>query len=324
MAMLNLQALGETQAIDEARQLRQQLAQASYGRGAVLLGMAGQDSYQDRGLVLAACDLLMDAIQLGRTQVEPYLLLAHVFIVYRDDKQARRYLALAREIEPGHPDIELYSAFLEAGIGDEGEREQEGPRAGQGLVNQTSLANVDDVDPDVLFEQLELEIQRRLREAMSSELAVMQPSAAGLEEQRTQLNQFSAGLTGLQRQLERLAAELDVLDLSRKLRPLEVLQNRLGRVLGQSERMRDLLGRIGELKHQARELSDRAASQAGDDPGPDRLARQSQCLEALLDGCDGLADGIEALEAEQVNISELTAPYEDLCAAVEILQDTLD
>lgn len=123
--MLNLKAMAvalesET-AHDEARSLRQLQAQSALSRGAVLLGLAAADDYRDRALVLEACDLMLDAIQTGRGQIEPYLHLAHVFIVFRDDRQALKYLGLARELEPDHPDVMLYYDFLTRAVNGEGE-----------------------------------------------------------------------------------------------------------------------------------------------------------------------------------------------------------
>ncbi|MGV3524875.1 MAG: hypothetical protein ACO1RX_11650 [Candidatus Sericytochromatia bacterium] len=296
--------------LSDTRSLRPLQAQSALSRGAVLLGVAAADNYRDRALVLEACDLMLDAIQYGRGQIEPYLHLAHVFIVFRDDRQALKYLALARELDPHHPDVALYSSFLS------GPHAQETAPAENPVPSETTPWQSDLSDADAAYDELEQTIYTQVRAAMQSELAHLAPSPEVCLTLRQHVQHLGDAYTRIQTRLRQLEGEFDVLELSRKAKPLELLLRRSERVLAQAEEMGDLGTQMDGLEKQAAALLQDVLA----DERTDTDAR----LEDLIDACDRVADALDALETAQVPCAELLVRYERVVAKVAQIQDEVE
>lgn len=89
------------------------LARSACNQGIALMGQAESNNYQNREQVIQACGLFMDAIQVARRQIEPYLHMARALLVFGDDNKALKYLQAARELEPEHPDVKTYLNYLQ-------------------------------------------------------------------------------------------------------------------------------------------------------------------------------------------------------------------
>lgn len=89
------------------------LARSACNQGIALMGQAESNNYQNREQVIQACGLFMDAIQVARRQIEPYLHMARALLVFGDDNKALKYLQAARDLEPEHPDVKTYLNYLQ-------------------------------------------------------------------------------------------------------------------------------------------------------------------------------------------------------------------
>lgn len=299
----------QQQNLDDARDTRLLSSRSACSQAVALLSIAAQDAYQDRELVLQACNLLMDAIQLARQNIDAYLHLARVFIIFRDDRQALKYLKLAQEYEPEHPDIQMYLSFLV-------DVASEGTSAAPPTVS--SLA-VPESDGDILYEELEQYVYKKVQAMMSLGLAIFQPVLAG--DAFFQLCKITDDLNldyqQIQAKMQALAQEMDVLDLQKKMRPLEIMLHRLQNTQRYSERLQAADQANRSLLEYTQALYERAQHNPRD-------AEIAMHLETLLDQCDQLADEIDQLEAAHVNIQPLVPIYEQSSERLSEIQDLLE
>lgn len=290
---MNLHMLAATaDAHRETDQAERQLqAEAAIGQATALLGLAEREDWQNRERVLSACHLLMDAIQLQRGLITPYLYLTHVMIVFRDERQALHYLQQACAIDATDPDVVAYQAFLsQPGVTD-----SDADRAPDPEPSETGPA----VEPPLTRAGLEQQIYRQLQRVLSQ--AEPAPAPETCEPLRRRCRRLEAVYGQLEQARQRLAP--DDFGLQQRLRPLETLLARCRRSLAQAE----------ELQALQRDIDALAAAVAGWSDGS---------LNRLYDACDQLANRLDALDG-QVEMAGLTARYERMIAAAGQLQQAL-
>lgn len=286
---------------------RHQRADADYDEGIAALARARDSGYSDRAALLAAGQKLLGALQRNRTSPRPYLALGYLFLLTGDRERARRYLGEAMRLDPGS---ELARDLLESldavrrvslDAGDTLKR----------LQTQPAVS-----DYDALYEQLEAGIRTALQRLMQQPHPA-QPSPD--PEARAALAARSAELEGLASgfgsQITSLEAGLDTSALCQLLRPLEVLIHRYRRACALSETFADILAEIDASKHQTRILIHRLQFRHED------VNRE---LELRLDDCDAIADRLDALSDQKVDIAAVESHYRELIELVNVLQELLD
>lgn len=298
----NLAQLAQSERLEQAREDRLDQAEDLCSQGAVLLGLAEADGYAHRELVLQGCHLMMDAIQLARRFIDPYLHLAHVFLAFHDDAQALKYLKAAQEIEPANADVALYLAFLQDPQGRDGQDVDS--------VDAATAAGTpgDDLDLDALESWLHQQIRGWMQSDLVRPMLEPEPLAAGCQ-------RLAEALAEYQQRLQALDGEIEIAPLLLKLRPLELLLMRARRELAALRQLARLDQDLDRLETELGVLR----TQMGQD---DRSEAGIQAaFEAVFDHCDRLADALDALEGQARALVPRTARYETLVARIQDLQD---
>lgn len=305
----------DAQSLEAVRDQRLNQAKLWSSQGISLLSLAELDDYQNREIVLQACHLLMDAIQIKRDFVEPYLHLARAFIVFNDDQQALKYLLEARHYDPENQDIQRLLEFLQS---------TSSPKASQtAQLQETDLNQIFSQSMNAQdLEALEEAILRDIRNLLASEHTQIQASpdpqiqAALRQTQHSLQVQFQA----IQDRLNDLSQYTEISGLQLSLRPLEILLRRFNATLQLSERLAELQQEI--LRQKAIVTTALTQDQGSSDTASE--ARLEADLESVLDHCDQLADQLDELASANQDISSLEGVYQELVDVILLWQDRLD
>ncbi len=310
---LNLETLAKSSELEQQRQEREHFSSLACGQALALLGLAEKENYHNRERVIQACHLLMDAIQATRHQIDPYLHLARIFLVFQDDRQALKYLKLAQEIDAQNPDVLLYLAFLSENTSAATDPRpvakiepfQAGPDAAQ--------------DFDLLYAQIEKYLYQKVQGLMNSGLSGMGPtlSAEDYKKLCQECSQLQTEYAQLQTKLKLLETEMDIAELQKKARPLEILLMRFNRARQQSEQLQTVFQRIDELNQRAFGLLQKVRAALSDFDFDTEW-------DHLVDHCDLIADQLDDLDLAQIDISPLSGPYANMIAVVNQIQDHLE
>lgn len=269
---------------------------------------AGKRAGADAGEhFLRAYDQLIDAIRQNRSDARLYLALAYVLMAGGQFREARKALGQVRKLEPEHPQLQAYAARL---------AELEAAPSG-GRLPVCSIPAQLLSQPDQLHDFLEQQLYQQTRYGF--ELAGLSGSSqadwgASLETAQ----QLGQNLVTLREAIGCLEHEFETGALLARLKPLETLQTRFQ---GQIRQHQDL----DYLKAEILRLSEMALAYTDPDCPPLAGAEGlKQAAEIMFDGCDAVADRLDALEAEGIDISDLHQRYSRLLAAVEAMHEIFE
>ncbi len=271
-----------------------------------LIAEAESQGFVDKAPLKQAMRLFIQAARQKRRYVEPYVGLAYLSLLIEQREVAKKYLTTALQIEPNNEDALRLQSYL-----------TEEPEAlpEEGL----KLPELDDLDPDQLYDQLEQTLFGLIRELMKMPppLATLEPDA--LEALQKQTDELESQAQTYDKQIQSLEREFDTSELRRRIRPLEAMLKRAQKALEASEKMVQIQSQIQGLLQTVKNISARLAQ-----PTPELLQRTENELESLMDSCDWAADQLDALEEQGHDISPLAHSYHVLTAIIEQIRDSLD
>lgn len=283
---------------------RQGAARTQYDQATELLKVYNRTL--DKQTLRQCMLLLTECIRTSRSFPEPYILLGYVYHALRLPQLALKYLRVAEHLQRDNPTlIKLKQAILEGHQAPVVSRRKPGGSAFE-------LLDLENVDHDALYDELESLIAREVQTAMDIPVPV-RPTAS---------KDVIAELTGYQgsleqvlelvnTQLEIVEEEIDCAPLRSRLRLIESRWRQLTTLIEQCrnalELQRALLTAMSDIQI---ELFEPAPSEAR--------------LETFLDLCDAFADKIDEIDSKGLNISALKADYEALAEGINQLQDRLD
>ncbi|PKL76148.1 MAG: hypothetical protein CVV27_11765 [Candidatus Melainabacteria bacterium HGW-Melainabacteria-1] len=305
-----LKQLNQLGDLKEAQSILQQRDSQRYGAAQTLYTQA-QDllGAYNRSLdtqTLRQCMLVLtECIRASRSYPEPYLLLAYIYHALRLPQLALRYLRVVSHLQSDHPLLLKLQQAITDGY--------EAP-----LVQRKSsssgfaLLDLEEVDYDALYDEVDAHIAREIRTVMDIPLPVR---PQGSEELIADLQSWRVGIEQtlelLGSQLEVIEQEIDCGPLRSKLR---LIENRWRQLTAMEEHSRQFLNLRQAMFF---ELALVQAEADQDHPS-------EQQLEGFLDHCDAWADQLDTLSSRGLDISELESEYARLVEAVTQLQERLD
>ncbi|PKL76480.1 MAG: hypothetical protein CVV27_10075 [Candidatus Melainabacteria bacterium HGW-Melainabacteria-1] len=273
----------------DLRQRRSGHASQDFEQGLALLQQAIDEQFSHKHRLEQALAYFLTAIRLQRSNPEPYLAAAYLFLLVRDANRALSYIKCVRELQPDHPELPQWLAFFDHS----GKVPLEPPPA---------------ADADRLHDALQQQIQalaKHLRPPTPSPdpvtLRSLQQEQAGL---RQQLQDFNL-------RCDALDQELDTGDLRQALLPLE------GH-LAQLQSAIEAVFKQVQLQHALERLLENVRKQLT------QPIKEPSLLEKTLDQCDFYADQLDQLEADGYSIAALKVHYIRVIRAVEAWQEALD
>lgn len=271
-----------------------------------LIAEAESQGFVDKAPLKQAMRLFIQAARQKRRYIEPYVGLAYLSLLIEQREVAQKYLTTALQIEPNNEDALRLQSYL-----------TEEPEA---LPEESfKLPELDGLDPDQLYDQLEQSLFGLIRELMKMPppLATLDPDS--LEALKKQTDELESQAQTYDKQIQSLEREFDTSELRRRIRPLEAMLKRAQKALEASEQMVQIQSQIQGLLQTVRNISARLAQ-----PTPELLQRTENELESLMDSCDWAADQLDALEEHGHDISALAHSYHVLTAIIEQIRDSLD
>lgn len=260
-------------------------SESKYARAMALL----PDALEDPARLVDYARTLNEAIADQPRNPEPYFALGMLHIWLQNHSQARICLLKVLSLAPHDQDARILLETLE------NELESSG------------------LEADLELEDIEAALHALMRELSAMRL---EPTANGqvLLEQHGHYAKAMAHYRRLNARIQTLSTEVESVRLGLLLKPLEQGLARLRQILSYSE------GLCGIVTFSQR-LQRHVASHL-------RSGRRDQAAEALLedtmDACDALADALDSLESQGIEILEAATSYRRLLVLVEQWQDQLD
>lgn len=263
-------------------------------RGVECLLLAEEGGYTDKSLLTEACDSFMEAIKFNRQHTEAYVGMAYLLWLLGDHKQALTYLEQGLRTQPSHPDVHR-------------------------MIQQISGRKVTEVPSrEQISNQRVLELVKALLAEVETEnlnTVVASVNAHKIERLQERVVDWELKYDEVLQAIDQLEAFHERVMLTCELGPVQDRILAYHQALKQSERMLQLDDKIQQHRDLAKELLEQLES---GQPG-----MYEASMDMLLDTCDLLADELEVLEKEGLNVGALDSHYQQLVDHVEALQGSL-
>lgn len=272
---------------------------------------AQDDGYQDRELLVEACECFMEAMRLNHHAPEPCIGMAYLLLLLGEYHQAFGYVTEALSLEPENEDAHVLSKEIQRALAAQYEFVEEDPEESE-----------DAPDFDLLYDQLQAQIKNEVHHA-----STLPPNWLDISGQRFQIEkterryiELRQGQEDILDQCTQLEAEIDCSALRQMMRPLDIILNRCKTSLTQSWQ----LVQLDEMMKAHIEWLNKTLKQFNlrQELMPTDFSQKR--FEYLLEDCDALADQLDELEQRQIEISALVSQYEILADGIAQLQDLLD
>ncbi len=254
-----------------------------------------------RSTMQEAVEILIAASRQNRSNPLPYVLLGRIYWSLQLKQVALIYLKAAQEIAPQDERVQALSELLSSQRQPQIHQETNSP----GI----SIANT---DADTLYEELEGLLRTEINNAMQMALPLQPSCDPGLIQTLAGYKiHLAQTLKSIHNQLEIVERELDTSKLKQQLKPLETRLFQVRVLERECEEFVQLRSQI-----QACHAEVHKALQA--------IPVSADRLEGVLDQCDALADRLDHLSEQKIQIAELEDLYEPLIASISQWQDLLD
>lgn len=281
-------------------QQRQQQSELAYQEG--LKWLAHYNQKPDKETLLKAMQAMISASTYQRNRAEPLAVLAYIYYALRSPQLAAKYFRLAQAANPQAKVVARMRDVL-----------TERPTVSTFGDNQTfALPELDTVDYDALYDEAEGQIRELLRQLLRCDLKQPLLTTKDLlrvaEQDCAQMLQTHQALS---QQLDIINEDIDIAPLQRQLYPVEQRLNTYQKWLAVSRMACQLAEHTTEYVRQT-------VAALEQQPLPEPL------LDPLLDGCDAIADQIDALQAQGYGTEGLEQIYGQLTQKVMEFQDLLE
>lgn len=291
--------VGMTEETHRITRFRHEESENALNRGIECMLLAEEDRYQNQDLLTEACDAFIDAIKFNRQNTRAYVGMAYLLWLLKDEKQALSYLEQGLRTNPSDPDVHALIKQI-SGQSVTPEAARTAPEAGSASA--------------AVREQVQ-ELLEILKQEGSKSIA---PSINPHMIERLQENVLDWEL-----RYDDVLTAIDELDtfhervmLTCELGPVQDRILAYHQALKDSERLLKLDDQILENTRLVKQYL--ADLQAGDS------GMFQAYLDVLLDNCESLAESLDALEAEGLNVKTLNNHYDQLADLVEELQDKVE
>jgi hypothetical protein len=195
----------------------------------------------DKQTLKEAMLLLTGCVRLARGFAEPYLLLSYIYLALKLPHLSLKYLRIAQNIGTPNPLLKKIQLALQTGFIAPSERTSKSNPAWQ-------IQNLQELDYDALYEEMQGLISTEIRAAMEIELPIG-PTANPdvLNHLHRAGHSLSGTLELIQNQLDLIEQEIDCGELRIKLRMLESRLRILAQLLENSEQFVAVQERMNEL-----------------------------------------------------------------------------
>ncbi|MBF2052856.1 MAG: hypothetical protein IGS03_05240 [Candidatus Sericytochromatia bacterium] len=273
---------------------RHEESQNYLSRGVECMLLAEEDQYQDKALLTEACDAFIEAIKYNRQQTEAYVGMAYLLWILGDQQRALQYLEQGLRTNPAHPDVHALIKQIT------GKPQSAGPVAEQ-------------PEPQA-YRALQTEIQGLLEKVKSENTATLAASVNphAVERLQERLQGWESDYEAVLAAIDDLQAFHERVMLTCELGPVQDRIMAYHQALRQSERLTRLDDKILENTRLTRQYLN--ALEAGE------TGMFCTYADILLDNCDALADELDVLEREGLNIRTLDSHYQQLIEVVEAFQ----
>jgi len=299
--MFDFSALKSVQQDRSAQsQQRQQRGEQAYQEGLKWLAHYNQTPAKDT--LLQAMQAMISASTYQRNRAEPLAVLAYIYYALRSPQLAAKYFRLAQAADPQAKVVARMREVL-----------TERPAvATLGDNPAFSLPDLDAIDYDALYDEAEGQIRDLLRQLLRCDLK--QPLLIAKDALTVAEHNYAQMLSihkALSQQLDIINEDIDIAPLQRQLHPVEQRLNAYQRWLELSRITCQLAERTDDYFQQT-------VAALEQEPLPESL------LDPLLDGCDAIADQIDALQAQGYGTEGIEQLYGQLTQKVTQFQDLLE
>lgn len=277
---------------------RHEESQNYLSRGVECMLLAEEDQYQDKALLTEACDAFIEAIKYNRQQTEAYVGMAYLLWILGDNPRALQYLEQGLRTHPAHPDVH---ALIKQITG----------------KTQAATAAAPQAQPQA-YQALQAEIQVLLQKLQGENTATLAASVNphAVERLQERLLTWESDYEAVLTAIDALQAFHERVMLTCELGPVQDRIMAYHQALRQSERLTRLDDKILENTRLTRQYLN--ALEAGE------TAMFRSYADILIDNCDALADELDALEREGLNIRTLDSHYQQLIEMVEAFQQAME
>jgi tetratricopeptide (TPR) repeat protein len=276
------------------------------------LEVANRQGFKDLAPLEEACTLLIDALRFNRQDLRPYLSLSYLFSLVDNYEIAEEYLTAALELEPEQPILQAWAEVLN--------EQQQDYLTRQSTPDLPQLSQDQAEHPQQLFEQLQSFIQKQIHQLMNQ--TELKPTLLPdrLKSLRDSLEAQQAISQQIGSKLKQLARRIDVSSLQELCRPLDATQRRYQSVLGVSLSLLEIRDQSQALEAECMGLIEqvRELKQAS---GIEPLIG---AMESLMDHCDNLADRLDGIEKQRVDIRPVEGFYNQLLSGLTLCQKQVD
>lgn len=273
---------------------RHEESQNYLSRGVECMLLAEEDQYQDKALLTEACDAFIEAIKYNRQQTEAYVGMAYLLWILGDHPRALQYLEQGLRTNPSHPDVH---ALIKQITGK--------PQAAPAQA------------PPQAYQALQAEIQALLEKVQLENTATLAASVNphAVERLQERLLEWESHYEAVLSAIDALQAFHERVMLTCELGPVQDRIIAYHQALRQSERLTRLDDKILENTRLTRQYLN--ALEAGE------TGMFRSYADILIDNCDALADELDLLEREGLNIRTLDSHYQQLIEMVEAFQHAM-
>ncbi|MGE3724521.1 MAG: hypothetical protein AB7I41_03165 [Candidatus Sericytochromatia bacterium] len=282
---------------------RHKQGQDVYQQAMAYFQQAAKSEFQDKAALKQSVQLLHQTLHLTRDDHRPHLVLGYILYLMDQPTEAAVYAHQAQKLHPEDQRTRQLLGLLK-------------PSSPQIFAVQASSHHTD-LDFDALYDQVESQIQEKSQHILSVHYHHLKPSQdpeiiRQLEHIHKALSQF---IQQTEAKLSILEEEFELSELKNSLRPLQMRLKQWHNWLRLSEQMLALEAQIQAEIQSVRQWTEQARKGA---------PISEQTLDVLFDRCDRLADRLDALEAEGIEINALLDLYQRLVKKTDALQDALD
>jgi hypothetical protein len=288
----------------QAQTSRHKQGQDVYQQALVYFQQVINSEFQDKEALKQSMQLLHKTLHLNREDHRPHLVLGYILYLMDHNTEAAVYAHQAQALQPQDQHTRQLLALLT-------------PTAQPQVFAVQASSHHRGLDFDALYDQVKSQIQEKSQHILSVHYHHLKPSLdpeikRQLEHIHRALGQF---IQRTEAALNTLEAEFDLSELENGMRPLQMRLKQWQNWLRLSEQMLALEEQMQAEIQTVRQWTEQTRQ------GRPRSEKE---LDALFDRCDRLADRLDALEAEGIEINTLLALYERLVKKTDALQDALD
>lgn len=290
-----------------------------YEQGLAIVQKAKADCFKDKESLNQAAELFTQAIDLAPRLPDPHAGMGYLFLILNLKPMAIKYFKQALKIDPNHPSSLQFLAGIQ-----EQESQPELPDYYKYLV---ALENYSPPLTQEEFNERYDMVESLIFERVKAIMNVKLPESPIIDPQRYNEMEFTYQeydifIVSIKEQLGIIEEDLDTHDLKARLKPLEIMMKRIQILMQQSvefQYAQELIIQCTKAaSHFFAVLNEYKQTQK---PLPDDF---EDSLELLYNYCDEIADHLDNLNTQGLNIAKLEPLYEDMVRYIQQIQERLD